>query len=425
MRIGDPTGKAEEIRKSLEKLHGDLTASRSLAGAYASVGQSFPMYRVLGYRPAADLRDPALREILTGLRPARRRESGSSRRERKKLLARFREKSQQEKQFLLTRLRPLDPQGLAGPGGPRPRSACGFIENELGVPQRSVEAQLLKMLQDVDEKTDPATIKLALDVRVLAEEARLGGRRRRRCRAVRGGHFSVDSRRTRERRQTDRRAGTTFCSSAIRDQRADAPTRNWTRRASNMSRCAGKVRKLQKAFALRDEASAELPYFAAWLAEGPRSASRTRWTCTNLRLTVQEPADNLYKLNQALDAEDRRTLPAKNLVAQIDIDVQGDPRKIPEHLREAQGRSPASKRTGTPSKPHSAAPPPGGDVALRIDLLRRQRDISGKLLKNTDLEGKTEKDEPIERRAPNASAICCGPASSRSKRSRLRQRGLR
>ncbi len=392
-RAGDPTRKADDVKKTLDKLYGDLTASRSLAGSYGSLGNSFPMYRVLGYTPPDDLRDAKLQDFLTSLRKFDNAKP-EEQEEKTKLLARYREKSQQEKQYLRTRFNQLILRDMQGPFNPqRERERLAEIENELAAPQRPVETQLLKMLQDADESLSPATKKLALEVRVLAEEAALSAGATAELYAevifpwIQKDLKDADKLR---REGEDLLFGDPATHGVMAHKKLAEAQKDY-------ERVRERAKKLQRALAVRDEVAAELPYFAAWLASAPAS-EQGKEEMQALRLAAVELGINLNKLNRALDAEDRKVLPAVELVKQIDADAHS----IREEL---QASAEKLKTLARQQKNWHAIDallrvPPAGmkekDIILRIDLLRKQREISSMLTENLNAEGKTEKEEPVE-----------------------------
>jgi hypothetical protein len=394
VRAGDPTGKAADLKNTLEKLHSDLTVSRSLTGAYPSLGNSIPMFRLLGYRPASDVSDPKLREFLVSLRQFDNAKPETLE-EKTKLLARFREKSQLDKQYLRSRFAALILKDLQG-RLPRERDRLYEIENELGAPMRPVEGQLLRMLQDADDKLDPATIKLVLDVRVLAEETALSafgdGTGELYAEAIYPWiRADIDSADKLRRAAQDELFGDSATENASAVKKLDDARKQY-------EQAAARAKKLRTAFALRDEVAAELPYLAAWLASAPPLSDQNKIELQNLQLATQELGISLGKLTKALDAEDRKALPTAELTTQID----GDLKAIREEFQNTCER--LKTLAGQQKNWHAidaalAVPPPGADIALRLDLLRRQRDIAGKLLNNQDLEGKTEKEDAIDVRA--------------------------
>jgi hypothetical protein len=396
LRAGDPTRKADDLKKSLDKLHGDLTASRSLAGSYGSLGNSFPMFRLLGYAPPSDLRDAKLQEFLTELRTFDNAKPESLA-EKKKLLERFREKSQMEKQYLRVRFNDLVLRDIQGPQNRRRETErLAEIDAELAAPQRPVETQLLKMLQEADDKLGAEAIRLALDVRVLAEEAALSASKATPDTELYSEAIFPWIQKDLKDADKLRREGEDLLFGDPVTHSTTA-TLKLAEARKQYEKVRDKSRELQRALAVRDEVSADFPYLAAWLAAVPAS-EQSKEKMLSLRLAAQEIGANLAKLNRALDAEDRKTLPSAKLVAQIEDDAKS----IREEL---QGAAEKLKTMAKQQKNWHAidaalhVPPASGsakDVLLRADLLRKQREISTALLENPNPEGMTEKEEPRE-----------------------------
>lgn len=396
-RAGDPTRKAHEVKKTLDTLYNYLTTKRSLAGSYACLGNNFSMYRVLGYTPPVDLRDSKLQEYLSSLRKfdnAKPEELA----EKTKLLSRFRENSQMEKQYLRTRFNQMILRDMQGPlDWQRERERMAEIDNELAAPQRPAETQLLRMLQEADPNLGIATIKLAVEVRALAEDAALSVP-------------STDS-------NSELYAETIFpwIQNALTDADkvrrdgedllfGDPATHGITghkklteaKKAYELVRIRAEA--LQRALVVRDVVSSEFPYLAAWLASVTVS-DPDKAELDALRLAGHEISISLSELNRALDAKDRMTLPPVELVDQIRTkasSIRKQYQATAEKLRTLARQQKNWHAINVALSVPPAGIKEGDEIKLRVDLLRKQREISTALLENSNPEGQTEAEESFE-----------------------------
>jgi hypothetical protein len=390
-RAGDPTGKAADVQKSLEKLHADILASRHVDRTFASLGYSLPMHMALGFRPAsADLRDPALHDFLASLRKADTED------ERSKVLARYKDKSALEKQFIQVRLSQFILKELEGQprtGRKRELERLADLERDLRAPQRPAEAHLLKMLADADPALDDDTVKLALRVRMLAEETALGV------------HGSAEpyaevvyawSQKEIEKADKLRREGEDFLFGDPNVHAVKARIK-LTEAQDQYDKVGETSRQLQRALALRDELSAELPYVAAWVAAAP---FKQEWINKNGRLLrdVENLGQGLAGLNRALDV-DRKLVPAADL-AQLAGDL--NTMRVEYRSECATLSKAAVLQSSWRALDTALSVPPldstDDDVAMRVALLTKLRTISGELHRSTDLEGKAEEEDTPKNR---------------------------
>lgn len=391
---------ADDVKASLVKLHDDIAKTRALTGAFPSLGNSFPMAGVLGYSPP--VHDSVLQDFLTSLRKLDDDEKRDL--EKPKVLSPIRDnRSIQDKQFIATRLSHLilkDARGKAN--RERERDRLAEIETALAASRRSAEAQLFKMLQDADRDLDEVTIQLALSVRVLAEETALSTRRGSEAIAPIEPYAEVifpwilkdvDAADKLRRDGEDLLFGNPKEHALkARGKLQDAQALYEKARATSQ--------KLQIALALRDEASADLPYLAAWAASAPALSDPHRKEIEAVRESAEKLGVGLAALNRALDAESREATPSPDLVASIAANLK----VIRESLRTTSEklRTVAAQQRNWHAVDAALAVPPTGtrdeDILLRKNLLRKLHDISGELLGNKNPEGKVEEEEPLEKR---------------------------
>jgi hypothetical protein len=392
-RAGDPTGKAGDLKKTLARLHADITAARPIDRTFAALGNSLPMSRFLGYTPAADLNSQAMGDFLTNLRKA------DSSAERLKLMERFRDRSARDKQFLLDELSQLilqDIGALPRPARVLEEERLAELQRELRVPLLPAEAQFLKLLQDADPALDNETIRLALRTRVLAEAAALGSGTK-----GQGVHYGEAilpwTRKLMASADQLSREGEDWL---FGDPKVDAvKARKKLQEAHDQYEQAQTIAgKVAHAMALRDTIGAELPYYAAWLAAMPRTARHQQEGLHALRVAVENVAAGLANLNRALDVE--RKVPADADLDPLVADatqLQSALQTVGEKLRKGA----VLQQNWHTIDALLRVPPAAAredDVDLRIALLARQRFISSELLRSTDLEGKAEDEELVRTR---------------------------
>ena len=386
-RAGDPTGKVADLKKTLDKLYADLSVAGQVDRSFASLGNSLPMARFLGYQPSADLSGPAVKEFLTQLRKA------DSNEERAKLLERFKDKSAREKQYLLVQVSQLilnDIDSFSGSERLREQERLTDLERDLRTPLRPAETQLLKMLQDADPMLDNETIKLALRVRMAAETAALGG-------DLYGDAIQSWTREQVETADRLRREGEDwlFGEPKLHAVKARAKLKEAEDHYDKAILLAGKA---QRALALRDEIAAELPYCAGWLAALPPTQKQNKEEIQALRVAVENLGVGLGVLNRDLDV-DRKLPPGGDLDA-----LAADAKLLRDALLTAGDKlrkAPVLQQNWHTLDAALSVPPADAkeeDVRMRQALAGRLRFISGELLRSTDLEGKAEEEELVRAR---------------------------
>ena len=175
LRAGDPTNKADGLKKKLASLEDDIKAAKSLDKALDCLGNSFPMARVLGFRPNKDLGNKEIQAFLAQLK------ANPNDRQKLAALKPFTGISEPERRYWQTRVSRLylDAQlKLSDFDRAGVRTDLAEIAKDLLINAPApAEVHLVKMLKDVDPILDiqPDLLKLAVQMRILAEEAALGG----------------------------------------------------------------------------------------------------------------------------------------------------------------------------------------------------------------------------------------------------------
>jgi hypothetical protein len=389
LRAGDPTAKAAELKKNLAALSSEIAVSRSLTGAFKSLGSSFPMPQVLGFPIAEEISDQALRAFLNDLRKTDNLDGQEE--EKDKLFKRYRERNIQERQFIQLKLSQMilkEMNQLPKAQRDREQARLVEIEREFRAAQRPTEVHLLKMFLDANPAVNDETLKLALHVRLLAEEAAMSAR----SDSAGELYSEVIFRWIRDEvNEADklRRDG--------EDHLFGDPKAHGGRALEKLEeakKAYGAVRekaqKLQTAMALRDEVSAELPFIAAWLALPHRNQNKEAVQAQ--RAAAELLGNRLAVLNRDLDEADRK-MPHPTTVSEIGDELH--------RLREAYHDNCEKLKIGVGLQQNwhgidaalSVPPMDTRDVGLRLALLSKQRDISGQLIKNTAPEGRTEEEE--------------------------------
>jgi hypothetical protein len=173
MRAGDPTGKAESLKKKLDLLEDDIIADKKLVTALDCLGNSFSLARVLGYNKPLP---PELAKVNPNDRPkwnAVLKKFGEGKmddHERRFWQAKLSQKYLGEKLDQSA----IDPVEISAD---LDKIAADLdVPQRPGVPRRPVEVQLVKMLQiaETSPTKRPKLFQLAVQVRILAEAAALG-----------------------------------------------------------------------------------------------------------------------------------------------------------------------------------------------------------------------------------------------------------
>ncbi len=398
MRAGDPTGKAASLKGSLKDLHDKVSESRALTGAFPSLGNSFPLHRVLGFNAPADATDAVLQEFLGKLDS-----TAENAEERTKVLNQFRDKSLQEKQYVRTRLSQLILKGLQRKSGrERELERLLEIETALVAPRRPVEAQLLRMLQDADRELDHASVQMALSVRAVAEEAAvsaLGDNDLAGATELYAEAIFPWIKDEVEAGDKLRREGEDLLFGNPKEHAFKARAKLKESQV-HYEKARTKARALQGALALRDQVSAELPYLASWLASARPLNDQHKEEIQALRKSALDLGAGLAALNRALDIAGGGVIPSPDLVAPVAVNLKS----IQEGLQSTSDRlkTAASQQRNWHALESALSVPPAGtrdeDILLRKNLFRKLRDISTDLLDNKNPEGKVEEEDPLEQR---------------------------
>ena len=387
-RAGDPTGKAAALRNTLTRLYGDLVAAQHVDRTFASLPNNLLMPAFLGYEADPALSQPALQAFLANLRKAPTSD------ERAKLIAKYRDKSPRDRQYLLVALSGLvlqDAAALTLPECLREAERLIEVERELRVPLRPAEAQLLAMLQDADPALDSETVRAALRTQIAAEETALGstdGLAQWYAAAV-----SAWTRGLAEKGDAARRAGQ---DRLFGDPKLDALTARLRLQEAGAQYTDARslAKRVARALELRDSLTAALPYYAAWLAASP-AVRANQGDVRVMEGAVQNLGVGLAALSQSLDVEHK--LPADETLNRLGADarlLQDGMAAAAERLRKGavlqQNWHALDALLSVP--PASAE---GDAVDLRLALVGRQRHIAGELARSTDLEGQPEVEEPV------------------------------
>jgi len=398
MRAGDPIPDASKtLKENLLALHSEIAASRWLERASKSLGNSFPMYQVLGFPEDQRLPNQTLDTVLADLVNVQ----GENEKEKRKVILDrlFDGRNVRERQYLQTRVsQALLTQMANAPVADRVRKQAILDEIELksGAAARAAELHLVKMLVDKDKGVDEKSIQLALRVRMLAEETALSAHSDVKdelyseviFHAIRPDMTKPD---------TSRRAG--------EDHLFGDPSKHGKLAEDSLSdaeKAYGKVRlkalDLQSALKLRDELSAELPYMAAWLASSHPHLDPVAVDVQ--RKEAEILGSDLKRLNDDLSDPKEKPKIGADKVKQMGNSVQSTReiyRKERDNLNFAGGAALPKNWHGMDTV--LSVPPIETDaenVAVRVALLEKQRAISGELIRKTIGQADAEEADRVE-----------------------------
>ncbi len=175
------------------------------------------------------------------------------------------------------------------------------IAADLAVPQRAAEVHLVKMLQDVEAALakQPDLIKLAVSVRMLAEEAALGAPEETAAELYAEAIFKRLQAPIKEADKL-RREGEDRLFGDPKTQAAAAHAKLATAQ-SEYEKIRAQAKQLRQAMALRDDLAAELPFLAASLASLPSVSGQTKKEIDGLRTKVETLGTSLALLTKHLD----------------------------------------------------------------------------------------------------------------------------
>jgi hypothetical protein len=405
-RAGDPTQKAGALKTKLNDLEKEIRAEKALDKGFECLGNSFPLSRVLGFHPDGGFvpkEDPRVLALLDQLN-----KNSIDPKKWAIALKPFEEKKPLERRYWQTELsrlflrEQLAKKILNEHLAKKNLNYIGISENltklanDLGaVPQRAAEVHLVKMLQgaDVSLKKQPDLILQAMRVRMLAEVAALGD-------PDEGDSSELYAEAVFEQKKEDikeadrkRRNGEDLLVGNPQSQNEARAELDLAKKAYDAIH--SDTKKLRLAMALRDDISAELPFFAAALASLQPVDERTKKDIDTLRIKAESLGTSLALLIKSLD---KLGEPPPIKTIQDDLDhVRDHYREMCEKLC---GFAPLQKNwhaldtiLGIPPAASSKKEVDLKKVDLRIDLLKKLRETSLTLdaLKNPDAQ--TEKPE--------------------------------
>ncbi|MBM3993841.1 MAG: hypothetical protein FJ303_06770 [Planctomycetes bacterium] len=400
LRCGDPTDKAPELKARLRELEADLAAPHALEAGAFSLGNSLAMRHVWGYAPSGQkFQDDALRSLMIKLRSTDPKVRDAARAS----YANFDDKAHHV--FLRTRLSQVLLQELRATA-PLERALefqrLADLENTFPVKVpavRPAEAHLLKMLlYAADSGLSDGLIHLAVRVRTLADEVAVSAPEKMSrvsyaeaiWPAIRSDLLQAD---------TIRREGEDllFGNPSAAAQPAQAKL---LEAQSAYEAIRKRARLLQRAYALRDELSSELPYFARWLAAANPVQDQSNDDLEKLRtLITGRLGPGLVKLKDVLDKNDDSDIAARFVER-----MSGDFQTLRDAFRATCVR--LQPMAGLQQNWHAIdavllAPfheldESRPDAVVRSKLLQNHREIARKMFDNPKPEGQTEAAPPLE-----------------------------
>ena len=384
LRAGDPSRKAVALKKKLDLLENEIKTNKGLDKAFECLGNSFPLPHVLGFRPQADFTTKELQVVLTQFKA------------NAKAFKAFTAKSDLERRYWQSRLsrmtlnmqlntKDFDHESI--------HHDLKKIQVELDVPQRAAEVHFVKMLQDVDPELAKQRdlIKLALRVRMLAEEAALGLAGESDMSELYAETIFKRMQKQLESIDTIRREGEDRLFGDPKSQSAAARDK-LTQAQSGYAKILAEAGQLRKALALRDDLAAELPFYGTALASLPGVDNQSKATIETLRTKAESLGASLAKLTKFIDRADGA--PPKLKAIEDDLAyVRDQVRMLSETLR---GLGADLQKNWHALDGVLRAPPMAAtdkDVDLRIALLVKLRDTSTNLDSGKFREPQTEKPE--------------------------------
>jgi hypothetical protein len=375
-RAGDPTEKADGLKKKLASLESEIKTDKSLDKAFDCLGNSFPLPRALGFHPKDDF---SAKDVQAALKQWKK--NTDDHQKAAQALKMFTSKSELQRRYWQTRLtRAIVNAGLNQPDFDQAVASRDLakLTDDLSVPQRSAEVHLVKMLRDVDPKLQqPDLIQLALRVRMLAEESALGaGSDADRSEPYADVIFkrmetalkkADDLRREGE----DRIIGNPKAQSAIaraKLQQAEEAYKKIHKDAQDLRQC----------LALRDDLAADVPFLSAAVATLPSVSPQTQGEVDGLQAKAQSLGVHLAALTTYLDKNEGKQPPLQPIKDDLQY-VREHYRILSETLRGlgADLQKNWHALDGVLSMP----PPEAGEkeVELRLALLTKMRDTAHKL----------------------------------------------
>ncbi|HZZ77445.1 MAG TPA: caspase family protein [Gemmataceae bacterium] len=376
-RVSDPTGKAADLKKNLDSLAADIEAAKALPEAFGCVGNAFPVARVLGFRPKEAIGKNTLDDYWFQLKRGNDAEKN-------KLLEKFAGKSREDRQYWQLQIsKAALTEAIGDPDFNRTTTRDQLVQltTDLVAPQRSAEVHLVKMLGlldpglvKLDAKED--TVRQALRVRMLAEEVAL-------CVPASddAGELYAESiyqriRKDLEKADAFRQEGEDALFGATKAH-LDLARDRLGEAESAYKDVRRDAQQLRLALALRDEAAAELPYFAFALAALPGKDNPTRANLEARRLTTESLGDRLTELNKNLAQADA-PVPDTARIAKDLKELRTDYQLICTTLATQEGKL----QMNWHAMNSAVSVPPldkVGDVKLRLTLLTKLRDLSAEL----------------------------------------------
>ena len=291
LRAGDPTNKADDLKKKMVGLEAEIKAAKPLDKALDCLGNSFPMARVLGFRPNKEVASKELLAFLAQLK------ANPNNRQKIAALKPFTSISEPERRYWQAQLDRLFLNAqLKQPEFDRAGNRIDLAEiaKDLLIPANApeaVEAHLVKMLKDVDPDLEkqPELLKLAVRVRMLAEVSVLGG-------PAENDPTELYAEVIVKRLQTDieradalRREGE---DRLFGDPRAQATLarEKLILAQEHYDKIRVDAQQMRKALALRDNIAAELPFLAASLAVLPPVDQETTEQIKTMQTMAQASA---------------------------------------------------------------------------------------------------------------------------------------
>lgn len=304
MRAGDPTDQAAKLKTNLGELAVLIRKARTLDGALDCVGNSFPMPRVLGFRPKEELAESVLRNYLA----RQKDEDLKARTESRKPFA---DKTQFEKQYWQARLSRLvlsDQLAKEKFNGERAREQLGQIAKDMDIAvQLSPEVHLVRMLNDVDPAMDKdvKTLALAVSVRMLAEEVALSMPDKNAPGELYAEVIFQRIKEGIEKADATRRKGEDLLFGEP-SLHAGKALQELTDAKNQYESVRLKAQQVREALALRDELAADLPFLASWLAQTPAvdHPTKSETEIKSLRDRTEKLGIQLAELTAKLDRLD-------------------------------------------------------------------------------------------------------------------------